>query len=63
MVCPDSSGLFQPDNVACHTAKTAQEWLEKHDKRIQGVSLASKLPRSHSNEASMKCAGIPTFEP
>ena len=28
---PDRSGLFQQDNVPCHTSKILQEWFEEHD--------------------------------
>ena len=31
MVFPDGSGLFQQDNVPCHTAHIVRDWFEEHD--------------------------------
>lgn len=51
-IFPDASGLFQQDNVPCHTV---QECFEEHD-RVLNVDLASKFQRSRSDRASIRCA-------
>ena len=35
MIFPCSSGLFQQDNVPCHTAHIVQEWFKEHDKEFK----------------------------
>lgn len=35
IVFPNCYGLFQQDDVPCHTVKTAQEWFKRHDKGLQ----------------------------
>ena len=62
---PNGSGLFQQDNVLCHTAKNIQEWFEEHDSEHDSVGLASKFPSSQSNRASVwikKVHGGPTLQ-
>ena len=42
MVFPDGSGLFQQDNVPCHTAHSVQEWHgvhEEYSRSYQGNQL------------------------
>lgn len=34
-VFPDVSGLFQQDNMPCHTAQIVQKWFEEHDNEFK----------------------------
>ena len=43
-VFPDGSGLFQQDNVLCHTAKIVQEWFEYHDKELKVLPWLPNSP-------------------
>lgn len=41
----------QQDNMPCHITKTAQEWLEEHNKRAQAVDQASISPDPSQSRA------------
>lgn len=43
-VCPGCSGHFQQDILLCHTAKTAQEWCERHDDIFKVLSWLENSP-------------------
>ncbi len=44
MVFSDDSGLFQQDNVPCHTVKIVQGQCEEHDKEFKVLPWPPHFP-------------------
>ena len=43
-VFPNSCGLFQQDNVACHKAKLVLEWFEEHNNEFGVLNWPPNTP-------------------
>ena len=43
-VFPGGCGLYQQDNVPCHKAKMAQEWLRKHNNEFEVLTWTPDFP-------------------
>ncbi len=56
-VFPDVSGLFQQDNVPCHTANIVEDSGLRNMTKSSRCWLGLQIPRSQSNRASVGCAG------
>ena len=41
---PNGNGLFQQDNVSCHSAHTVGEWFEEHDEELKVLAWPANSP-------------------
>lgn len=46
----DAQHLSQTKNLYCHTTKTAQEWLEEHNKVLKSLTSSPESPDPNSIE-------------